>query len=268
MPITEESADRARRLRELHRPGDPLVLVNVWDAASARTVAAVPGTAALATASWSIAAARGFADGERMPLEEMLDGIARVAAAVDLPVSADLERGYGADAAAVGASAARMLEAGAVGCNIEDGLPEGDPAGPLRPLDEQLERLRAVREAGERAGVPLVLNARTDALISGLPVREAVRRGRAFLDAGADCVFVLGAATVPVIGELVEALDGRVSVAASADGPPLPELAAAGVARVSMGPGPMGAAYAALRRLAEEASAGRPLPADLAFRPS
>jgi len=268
VPITEESAARARRLRELHRPGDPLVLVNVWDAASARVVAAAPGTAALATASWSIAAARGSADGERLPLGEMLDGIARVAAAVDLPVTADLERGYGATPADVGASVTRALEAGAVGCNIEDGLPEWGPAGPLRPLEEQLERLRAVREAGERAGVPLVLNARTDALAEGLPVREAVRRGRAFLDAGADCVFALGAETVPVVEELVEALDGRVSVLATAGGPSLPELAAAGVARVSMGPGPMGAAYAALRRLAEDAAAGRPLPTDLAFRPS
>lgn len=257
-----ERYDKAEHLRALHRPGDPLVLVNVWDAAGARVVAAAPGTKALATASHSVAAAYGLPDGEHLPFAELVALVRRVAGAAPLPLTVDMERGYGRDAAEVGERAGRIIAAGAAGCNIEDGLEEGG----LRPVEEQAERLIAVREAAGAAGVPLVVNARTDALDLGLGVDEAVRRGRAYLQAGADCVFALGACSLPVVERLVGEL-GSVSVLASADGPSLEELAGAGVARVSMGPGPMGAAYAALRRLAEDAANRRPLPADLSYRP-
>src|SRR4051812_27221699 len=120
--------EKAEELRRLHAAPEPLVLVNAWDAASARVVASTPGCRAIATASWSIAASRGFADGERIPLDTMLDAIGIIARAVDLPVSADLERGYG-DA---GTTVARAIEAGAVGCNLEDSL----AGGGLRPLEE------------------------------------------------------------------------------------------------------------------------------------
>ncbi|WP_017537571.1 MULTISPECIES: isocitrate lyase/PEP mutase family protein [Nocardiopsis] len=258
-----ERYDKAEHLRALHRPGDPLVLVNVWDAAGARVVAAAPGTRALATASHSVAAAYGLPDGEHLPFEELAALVRRVAGAVSLPLTVDMERGYGRDAAEVGERAGQIIAAGAVGCNIEDGLEED---GGLRPVDEQAERLLAVRRAADAAGVPLVVNARTDALAQGLGADEALRRGRAYLQAGADCVFALGASSLPVVERLAGEL-GSVSVLATADGPSLEELAGAGVARISMGPGPMGAAYAALRRLAEDAANRRPLPADLSYRP-
>ncbi|MDA2806712.1 isocitrate lyase/PEP mutase family protein [Nocardiopsis suaedae] len=258
--------EKAERLRELHRPGAPLVLVNAWDVASARVVAATPGAKAVATASHAVAAAYGVNDGENLPFAELEGMVRRVCGAVPLPVTVDMERGYGADADGVAASVGRLIAAGAVGCNIEDGLEEGDGADALRPVDEQADRLRAARAAADAAGVPMVVNARTDALARGLPVEEAARRGRAYLEAGADCVFALGAASVPVVERLVEEL-GSVSVLAGADGPPLDELAAAGAARISMGPGPMGAAYAALRRLSDDAANRRPLPADLSYRP-
>ena len=180
--------EKAEELRRLHAAPEPLVLVNVWDAASARVVAAAPGCRAIATASWSIAAAHGFPDGEEIPLDAMLEAVGVVARAVDLPVTADLERGYG-DA---GATVARAIEAGAVGCNLED----TDGAGGLRPVEEHAAAVAAARAAGEAAGVPLVINARTDVYLRVIPPDErvvaAIERGAAYLDAGADCVFIPG----------------------------------------------------------------------------
>jgi 2-methylisocitrate lyase-like PEP mutase family enzyme len=240
----------AAALRALHRPGDPLVLVNVWDAVSARTVAAAPGCRAIATASWSIAAAHGFDDGERLPLELMLAAIGRVAAAVDLPVSADLEGGYGDAPETV----ARAMDAGAVGGNLEDRLRPG--------FEDVIAAVRA------RAGDGFVINARTDELLlGGRSVETAIERGRAFLAAGADCVFVPGAADLGTIRALVEGIGGPVSVFASPASPPIPELAAAGVARISFGPGPMGVAHAALGAAAATLLGGGAYPAALADRP-
>src|SRR3954452_3755378 len=170
--------ERAEELRRLHEAAELLVLPNVWDAASARTVAALPTCRALATPSAGIAAAHGMLDGE-MGVEAMSAAVGRIAAAVELPVSADLEDGYG-DA---GATVAAAIEAGAVGCNLEDRC--GDPA-------EHAERVAAARAAGEAAGVPVVINARTDVFVrGGGDVDDAIARGCAYLEAGADCVFAL-----------------------------------------------------------------------------
>ena len=263
-------ADKARTLRRLHEDPTLLVLVNVWDAASARTVAAVPGCRALATASWSIAAAHGVPDGEALSREAMLAAVARVARAVEVPVSADLEAGYGADAAAVGETLAGALEAGAVGCNLEDGT--GDPQAPLRDADEHAGRVAAARAAGEAAGVPLVINARTDVFLAGVGESEervelALARGRRYLEAGADCVFVPGATDAEALRALVAGMGGPVSVLATPAGPSLAELEAMGVARASLGPGSMGVAMDALRSAATAMLGGGPLPAALAFRP-
>src|SRR3954468_4295408 len=210
--------EKAEELRRLHAAPEPLVLVNAWDAASARVVAAAPGCRAIATASWSIAAARGVPDGEAIPLSEMLEGVATVARAVELPVTADLERGYG-DA---GATVARAIEAGAVGCNLED----SDGAGGLRPTDDHAAAVAAARAAGEAAGVPLVINARTDVFLRGVDdMDEAVERARAYLKAGADCAFVPGVRDVPTLEELVIRVRGPVSVLVGAGGPTLGELA-------------------------------------------
>jgi 2-methylisocitrate lyase-like PEP mutase family enzyme len=253
---------RAEELRRLHAAPELLVLVNVWDAASARTVAAAPGCRAVATASWSIAAAHGVADGE-LPPADMLAAVGRIAAAVpELPVTADLEDGYG-DA---GATVAGAIAAGAVGCNLEDGT--GDPAAPLRPTAEHAARVASAREAGERAGVPVVINARTDVFLAGSrDALEALERGRAYREAGADCIFVPGVADAPAIARLVEEMGAPVSVLATPSSPPLAELERLGVARVSFGPGPMGVAMAELGRAAAGLLAHGDLPADLAFRP-
>jgi 2-methylisocitrate lyase-like PEP mutase family enzyme len=253
------TAQRANRLRELHRPGDPLILVNVWDAASARVVAAADGCEAIATASWSVAAAHGYPDREEIPLELVIAAVERIAAAVDLPVTADIESGYGDTTAEVSDTVAAVIAAGGVGVNLEDRL---------RPVEEQAAILTAVRERGAREGVPLVINGRSDEFTRGeRRVEEAIARGGAYLDAGADCFFVPGMTDGDDIRRLVEGLDGApVNVLANPSSPPLQELAAMGVARVSFGPGPMGVAYSALGDAAATLLAKGPYPPSLAER--
>jgi len=255
--------EKAEELLRLHAAPEPLVLVNAWDAASARVVAAAPGARAIATASWSIAAARGYPDGEAISREEMIEGVRIVAAAVELPVTADLERGFG-DARLTLECA---IEAGAVGCNLED----SDGKGGLWPAEEHAAVVAAARAAGDAAGVPIVINARTDVFLTEVvPAEErvvaALERGAAYLEAGADCIFVPFVRDLATIETLAKEMGGPISVIGRAGGPRLAELAQAGVARVSYGPGPMGVAMAALSRAAETLLAGGEPPADLAFR--
>jgi 2-methylisocitrate lyase-like PEP mutase family enzyme len=251
--------EKAEALRALHVAGDPVVLVNVWDAVSARVVASTPGCAAIATASWSVAAAHGFADGEQIPRDEMIAAVGLIARSVELPVTADLERGY-ADA---GETIALAIEVGAVGCNLEDSLADGT----LRATSEHAERVAAARANGEELDVPVVINARTDVWLHGdIPPEErvaaAIERGEAYMDAGADCIFVPGLRDLEVIAELCSHFPVSVGGAS-----PRAELAAAGVSRISYGPGSLGIAMAALRRGAESLLAGGAPPADLGFRP-
>ena len=172
------------------------MIVNVWDAVTARLVAELPGCRALATASHSIAESHGYRDGEQIPRDLMIDAVARIAAAVELPVSADLEAGYGD----VGETVRRAVAAGAVGANIED---------QMRPLPEAAAMMAAAVAAADGEGVPFALNARTDAYLRGGDrdrgelMEEAIARGRAFLDAGATCVFVPGRLEVAEIEALV-----------------------------------------------------------------
>jgi 2-methylisocitrate lyase-like PEP mutase family enzyme len=255
--------EKAEELRRLHAAPEPLVLVNAWDAASARVVAAA-GARAIATASWSIAAAHGVADGEALAREAMIEAVGVVARAVEFPVTADLERGYGDARLTVEAA----LAAGAVGCNLED----SDGAGGLWPAAEHGAVVAAARAAGDAAGIPLVINARTDVYLTGaVPPDErlfaALERGAAYLDAGADCIFVPGVRDVPTLEALAKEMGGPISVLGGANGPPLAELARIGVARVSSGPGPLGGAMAARRRAAEALLAGGDPPDDLGFRP-
>jgi 2-methylisocitrate lyase-like PEP mutase family enzyme len=249
------AADLAAELRRLHDAPEPLILVNVWDVASARIVAGLPGCTAIATASHSIAAAHGYDDGEQIPLELMIDAIARIAAAVELPVSADLEAGYGDPEATV----RRAIGAGAVGGNLEDAM---------APFDDALAAVRAVVRAGEAEGVPFVLNARTDAFLKpgdrslDEVVAEAVRRGRAFLDAGAACVFVPGRLDARTAARLVDGIGvRRLSVIAVPGGATPAEFGAAGVARISYGPWTLRAALTALAEVGADLLAGAPLPA-------
>nr|MDQ3823475.1 isocitrate lyase/phosphoenolpyruvate mutase family protein [Actinomycetota bacterium] len=216
---------KAERLRELHRGPPILVLPNAWDAASATAFARLEGCRAIATTSAAIAEAHGYEDGERIPRDEMLAAVARIARAVELPVTADLEAGYGDPAA----TAEAAIDAGAVGLNLEDRLGS---------VEEHVTRIRVVRAVAESRGVQLVVNARTDVFLRGDgDVDEAVRRGNAYLDAGADCVFPIMVADRGAIARLVSELRGPMNVLHRPGVSPVAELERLGVARVSVGSG-------------------------------
>lgn len=230
--MTSSPAERARRLRELHRPGSPLLLPNVWDVWSARAVAAA-GVGAIATTSAGVADSLGYRDGEAMPAEVAFGGVARIASAVDLPVTADLEAGYGLDPESfVGA----LLDAGAVGCNLED---TDHASGGRIPLERQAEQIAAVVEAAASQGVPIVVNARVDCFLDGSrsPERmeDALRRGRAYLEAGADCVYPILARDEGDLAALVSEL-GVINAIRFPGGPSTARLRELGVARISLGP--------------------------------
>ena len=256
-PVRPPLADQARTFLELHTSPEILVLANVWDVVSAQVVAATPGVRALATASHSIASTFGYADGENIPLDLHLDMVRRIVQAVDLPVTMDLEAGYG-DA---GETARRAIAAGVVGGNLED---------QMRPLDEAVAAVRAVMAAGREAGIEFVLNARTDALVRasaetprGQVLEEAIRRGQAFLEAGAPVVFVPGLVAREEIKTVVAALGPQKLTVISVPGVSLPaqELQELGVARVSTGPFTQRVALTALQDAAAGLVAGGGLPA-------
>ena len=256
---------RADELRRLHADPAILVLVNVWDAASARTVASLPGCRAIATASWAIAAARGLADGEAIGREGMLEAVRCVADSVALPVTADLEGGYGQTPADVGETIARAIAAGAVGCNLEDGVRDGEL---LRDAEDAAARVAAARARADAEGVPVVINARTDVYLRGADDPEAaILRGQAYARAGADCIFVPGVRDRATIRELVAGIDAPVSILAAPGAPSVSELQQLGVARVSFGPGPMGVALAALARIASDLMEGGAPADELSYRP-
>ncbi len=247
--------DKAKAFRALHVPGDPLLLFNVWDAGSAAAVAKA-GAKAIATGSWSVAAANGFADGEKMDPEISFAAIGRIAAATGLPVTADLESGYGDAPEAVGRAVARALAAGAVGCNLEDSFPAD---GSLRDVAAQVDRYKAARRAAAEAGIDLFLNARTDVFFqkpaqdhdTGM-VEAALERARAYADAGASGLFVPGLVDLALIARLVSASPLPVNVMRTGAEPSISALAEAGVARVSHGPAPYLLAMAALEQAARE----------------
>jgi len=244
--------EKAERLRDLHHTGRPLILPNAWDAGSA-VVFAAAGYPAIATSSAGIAFSAGFPDGERMERAAMLDAVGRIAARVPIPVSADMEAGYGDTPEDVAETVRGVLAAGAVGINIEDGL----DGGGLRDVADQVARLQAARAAADAAGVPLVINARTDVFWQQVGPAEqrlglAVERLRAYRAAGADCLFVPGRMDLETIKALVEATDLPLNVLGGAGMPAIPELATVGVARVTVGSGPMRAALGVARAIAEE----------------
>jgi 2-methylisocitrate lyase-like PEP mutase family enzyme len=244
-------AEKADRLLALHRAPPILVLPNAWDVSSALVIAALPGCGAIATTSSGVAATLGYADGERIPPDLMLGAVERIARAVDVPVTADLESGYG-DASRTAEAA---LAVGVVGLNLEDGHDRRDP--PLVTVERHVEEIRAVREVARAAGVHLVVNARTDVYLRAVGdpdgrFEEAVARANAYLAAGADCAFVPGVVDAETIGRLAEAIDGPMNVLAVAATPPVPELERLGVARVSVGSWTMRASLGAARDVARE----------------
>ncbi len=241
MDLTAQCA-KAEKLRQLHSAPELLILINVPDVGSARVVEAA-GFPAIATSSGGIAWLLGYPDGERIDRDEMLGMVHRIAASVEVPVSADIEGGYGTAPGIVAATVRLTVETGAVGINLEDrsSLP-GKPRQANRLIDLPLavERVKAAREAAEQTGVPLVINARTDGfLLPGHHGKEtlddAIHRANAYREAGADCLFVPGAAERDTIATLVREIDGPVNVLAKLTTPPVSELETLGVARLSVG---------------------------------
>jgi 2-methylisocitrate lyase-like PEP mutase family enzyme len=233
--MTADLKAHADRLRELHHAREMLVLPNVWDAASAKIVAGA-GFPVVATASAAISAMLGYPVGEGAPWQEMFAAAGRVARAVSVPVTVDAEAGYGMEPRDL---VDRLLETGAVGCNLED---TDYRAGGLVEAGAHAERLAAIRAAADDAGVPIVINARVDTFLpaSGVPgeerVAEAVRRGGLYLGAGADCIYPIGASDENDIAALVAGVPGPINGNTSPGGPDLAKLRELGVARVSYGP--------------------------------
>ncbi len=253
----ETTRTRAAELHQLHRDPALLTVVNVWDVISAKVVGDVPGTKALATASHSIAASWGYPDGEQIPLDLMLDTVGRIVASTDLPVSADLEGGYGDAAETV----RRAIGLGVVGANIED---------QLKPLPEAARQVEAIMKVAEEEGVDFVLNARTDTFHlqrdndPAANLAESIERGRAYLDAGAPVVFVPAILSEQQVEEVVAAFGPQKLTLIGIPGlPTRKRLEELGVARVSYGPMSQNVALTALQELTEDVQRGGGVPSNM-----
>lgn len=246
-------SDKIAEFRALHVPGDPLILVNIWDAGSAKAVAAA-GAKAIATGSWGVASAQGSSDGENFPLEEALANLARILTVTDLPVTIDMEAGYGTDPAAVGASVALARDAGAAGINMEDRLPGQKE---LVSIADQAPRYRAAADSG------LFVNARCDLFLGQDAAKDGdalvaatLERARAYADAGASGLFVPFLADAKCIGAICEASPLAVNILRGKGGPTHKQLAALGVARISHGHQPWAAAMTWLTGQASQVLGG------------
>lgn len=233
--------DNAETFSKLHVKGDPLILFNIWDAGSAKAVAEV-GAKAIATGSWSVAAADGYSDGQELPLETALANLRRITTTVDLPVTLDFEGGYAEDEQGLKENVARVIEAGAIGINFEDQVVGGEG---LYSVDEQSTRIAAVREAADKSSVPLFINARTDVFLKTLPAAatgeqldEVLARAAAYAKAGASGLFAPGLRDREMIRKLCDATPLPVNIFVMPDTPSNTEMAGLGVARISYGPGP------------------------------
>ena len=250
--------EKAEYFRSLHVRGRPLVLFNIWDVGSAKAVESA-GARAIATGSWSVAKANGYEDGEKLPVDFAIDNLARIARATELPVTIDLESGYGRRPDNVGRTVERSIEAGAVGCNLED----SDPAsGTLRDIAGQVERIKHARKAAEGHRLPYFINVRTDVFFvqtqpqtdNEAKIAEVIERAQAYAEAGADGLFVPGLVDGPSIGRVVGATRLPLNIMFGDQAPPLRELASLGVARVSHGPRPYLSMMAKLQEAAREAA--------------
>lgn len=231
--------DKAVRFAELHTKGNPLVLYNVWDAGSAKAVTEA-GAPAVATSSWSVAEAQGYHDGEDIPVALAEQIIGRIAASVDVPVSADFEGGYTDDDDELAENVARLLDSGAVGINFEDRVVKGSG---LYDIDRQAARITAIRRAADKRGVSLFINARTDLFLGQgndptATVDGALRRSKAYADAGASGFFIPGLQEEALIARICDSAPLPVNVMVMDGLPDYDRLAAIGVSRISYGPIP------------------------------
>ena len=247
-------AEKAERLRKLHHGRRILALPNAWDVVSARILEEV-GHPAIATSSAAVSFSLGYPDGQRISRGEMLDAVARITRAVRVPVTADLESGYGKTPEEIADFTKAVVASGAVGLNFEDVT--GDDESTHVELGLQVKNIRAIRETAAAMGVPIVINARTDIYL--MPIgpeatrfERTVERLRAYREAGADCLFVPGLCDREIIAKLVKALDAPLNILASQGSPSLDELEKIGVARVSAGSSAMRAAMGAFQRVAKD----------------
>lgn len=250
----DEQKRLAEAFRQKHQAPPLLLLPNAWDAMSARIFEAA-GFNAIATTSGGVAWALGFPDGEKAPWNEVVAATERIVRPVRVPVTADIEAGYGETPDQVARSVSEIIRIGAVGINLEDGTPH--PQRPIRSIENAVDRIRAARETARADGVSLVINARSDLYLKHIGddetrFAETVRRGQAYMAAGADCVFPFGLADLKTIGELVAALKTPINIVGRAGMPSVSRLEQLGVARVSTASGPSLVAMSVTRQIAEE----------------
>jgi 2-methylisocitrate lyase-like PEP mutase family enzyme len=249
-----KQAEKAEKFRKLHHGPQLLLLPNAWDVASARILEEC-GHPAIATTSAGIAYSLGYQDGQRISRGEMLEVVSHIARAVRIPVTADLEAGYGTTVKEMAETVKAAIQAGAIGMNLEDVTGDEESSQVAIPL--QVEKIRAIRETAASLGVPFVLNARTDAYL--MPIgpeatrfERTVERLRAYREAGADCLFAPGVYDLETIKKLVKAVEAPLNILANPACPPVPEMEKAGVARVSAGSGIMRAAMGLVQRIGKE----------------
>jgi 2-methylisocitrate lyase-like PEP mutase family enzyme len=250
----ETRCAKAEAFRAMHDRKRILVLPNAWDAFSARVIEST-GARAIATSSAGVALSIGYPDGEVAPRDEIVDAIARIARVVEVPVSADIESGFAAGTRELADTIRDVIEAGAVGINLEDAT--RNTASPLYDLETAVDRVRAARAAADQSGIPLVINARTDVYLLSVGAPEtrfdnAVARLNAYRAAGADCLFLPRVAKPEDIARFVAALEGPLNLLAMPGIPPVAELERLGVARLSAGSGPAFAAMGLTRKIARE----------------
>ena len=235
-----DQREKAEAFAALHVKGDPIILFNIWDAGGAKAVAEA-GAKAVATGSHSVAVANGYDDGQHVPLEFVLDNIARIVASVDLPVTLDFEGGYATDLASLKANIAKVIDTGVIGINFEDQIVGGEG---MYSVEQQQTRIAAIREAADAMSIPLFINARTDVFLKNGPAThaehfdEASVRANAYAAAGASGFFAPGLKEPELIRRLCSLSPLPVNIMVMADTPSNKEMADLGVARISYGPGP------------------------------
>jgi len=246
--------EKAETFKSLHVKGTPVILYNIWDAGSARTLEQA-GAKAIATGSWSVAAAQGFDDGEAIPLELVLTNIKRIVESVALPVTLDFETGYATELAGLRENIRNVIAAGAIGINFEDRIMGGRE---LQTIEDQSARVKAIREAADETSIPFFINARTDVFLKTYPAQhneseleEALRRADAYAEAGASGLFAPGLRDPELIEKLCERSPLPVNILVLPDTPPAKTMAQLGVARISHGTAPYRQMIAALTEAAK-----------------
>ena len=245
---------KAKKFLVLHHEPKLLVLPNIWDPLGARLLEGL-GYPAVATASAAVAYSLGYDDGQKIKFDAMLDVIERIASSVAVPMTADIERGYAEHPQEIAENIRQVMHAGAVGINFEDSSFEG---GPLQPIDFQCERIQAIRNMADKEGIPLVINARIDVFMRSADISpsekiaETISRGKAYLDAGADCLYPIGPGDVETLKRIREETEAPINVYASKLAASMKELAAIGISRLSLGPGLIRASLTTMRNVARE----------------